>query len=58
MKKDNTRGAVIILTALLLISVWIALIFAEALTEGGSMVDEALYFTKGLNELHIPKWNA
>ena len=56
--EKNERGAVIILTALLLISVWIALVFAEAMEEGGSLAEAMFNFTFLLQKPHIPSWNA
>ena len=56
--EKNARGAVIILTALLLAVIWIVLIFAEAMEEGGSLAEILLYFSINLQSLHIPKWNA
>ena len=56
--EKNARGAVIILTALLLAVIWIALIFAEAVAEGGSLAEVLFNFSINLQSLHIPKWNA
>ena len=44
-----------ILTALLLAVIWIALIFAEAMEEGGSLAEVLFNFSINLQSLHIPK---